>query len=285
MTVASPSASGLPLPTRVITAGQFCWPLGPRVLTRSREVLLRLVLRELQVRYRQTALGVLWALLQPAAAMALFTFVLGQGAGFPSESLPYSVFALSALVVWSYFANCLIHGAVTLVENAEMIRQTAIPRALLPFAVVVSKLVDLAAGFVLLVIWTAVTHPVRPSARWALLPPLLLAGVAFTTGMTLLVSAACVRYRDMRYAVPFLSQIWFFATPIVYSTTIVAPANRWVFLINPVAAWVDATRTILFSHRPLDWLSLGTAVGGGALAFLLGSLYFRRVERTFADVI
>jgi len=270
---------------RVITAGQFAWPLGFAVLAKSREVLYRLVLKELQVRYRQTVLGSAWAVLQPAVAMALFTLVLGRAAGFSSEGLPYSVFSLTGLVVWSYFSNCLIHGAVTLVENAEMIRLSAIPRALLPFAVVLSKLVDLAAGTLLLLVWTAFVYPVHWSARLALLPMLLLGGVAFTTGVTLFVSGVCVRYRDLRYAIPFVAQIWFFATPIVYSATMVSPAGRGLFHANPIAGWVDASRAILFGHRPLDWVGIGVMLAVSVAAFIIGSLYFRSVERTFADVI
>jgi lipopolysaccharide transport system permease protein len=279
------SSSSAPLPVRVITAGQFAWPLGIGVLTRSREVLWRLVLKELQVRYRQTVLGASWAVLQPAVAMILFTLVLGRAGGFSSEGLPYSVFSLTGLVVWTYFSNCLIHGAVTLLENADMIRLSAIPRALLPFAVVLSKLVDLAAGTLLLLVWTAFVHPVHWSARLALLPVLLVGGVAFTTGLTLLVSGICVRYRDLRYAIPFVAQIWFFATPIVYSASMVSPLGRGLFHANPIAAWVDASRAIFFGHRPLDWMSLGVMLAVSFGTFIVGSLYFRSVERTFADVI
>ncbi len=270
---------------QIIEAGQFLWPLTPRIVWNSREILWRFFLRELQIRYRQTVLGFVWAGLQPALAMVIFLVVFGQVAHFSTTELPYSVFALTGLVIWNYFSNCVQHGSTSLVENAELVRQTCFPRAFLPFAVITSKLIDLAVGFVVLFTWSFFIYPTSPKLEWILLPFLIFVGVIFTTGLTLFFSAVCVRFRDMRHVLPFFTQVYFFATPIVYSSSLIHPKFTWTTMVNPLAIWIDATRYIIYGAPVLNPQVCLAATVNAILIFILGSIYFRRVEPLCADVV
>jgi lipopolysaccharide transport system permease protein len=283
MTPASAGGSGSP-PTVHIRPMTRSWrALGIRQILRSHELLYFLVLRTLKLRYKQTAFGVGWAVLQPVLAMLAFTVVFGRFARLPSEGFPYAVFAYTGLVAWTYFANTLTSASSSLVDNERMLTKVYFPRALLPMAHVIAGLVDLAIALVVLLGLLAV-YRVTPSPNiWALpLFVLFAALTALATGLWL--SALNVRYRDVRHAVPFLVQFWLFVTPVAYASSLVpAGWHRW-YALNPMVGVVDGFRWSILG-RPA--LPVGAAISAFVmLLILLGGLsYFRSTERTFADVI
>jgi len=253
-------------------------------LWQSRELVYFLTWRDIKVRYKQTVLGAAWAILQPLLTMIVFSLFFGKLAKVPSDGVPYPLFSYSALVPWTLFAGGVTHSAVRLVSSSNMLRKIYFPRLALPVSTVLASLVDFALAFsVLLVMMPVFGYWPTVNALW--LP--LLAVLAFVTslGVGLWLSAMNVQFRDVRYAVPFLVQLWLFATPIAYPSSLLDEPWRTVYGINPMAGVVEGFR----------WALLGTATGPGpmilvsslvAVALLVsGAFYFRRVERTFADIV
>jgi lipopolysaccharide transport system permease protein len=259
-------------------------PLDLREFAGAHELLYFLVLRSLKLRYKQTALGAAWALLQPLLTMAVFTLVFGRLARLGSDGLPYPVFALAALVPWTYFANALTQASNSLVDQQQMLTKVYFPRLLLPLAAVISGVVDLAISFALLLVVLA-WYDLATSLRLLAAPGfvLLAAASAFAPGMWL--AALNVRYRDVRYVIPFLVQIWLFATPVAYSSGLVPERWRPLYQLNPIASVVDGFRWMVAPDAP--WPGRGLAISVAAVAVLLttGLYFFRRVERSFADVV
>lgn len=248
-----------------------------------RSLLWLLMLRDFRVRHQQTLLGAAWAILQPLLQMSLLTLVFGRLARLDSDGHPYALFVLAALLPWIYFANAVSAASGSLIGAAPVIRRIYFPRIFLPLAATGALLVDVLIGLALLV---AVLPAVGPGVGVRLLAvPLLLAGV-FTValGVGSLLAALSASYRDFRNTVPFLLQLWMFATPIVYSPSIVPERLRWLVWLNPMAGFVEGFRSALLD-RPFDGSALA-ASGGVALAVLLvGLACFHVMERRFADVI
>lgn len=255
----------------------------PGELWAYRSLLWLLVLRDFRVRHQQTVLGALWAVLQPLLQMSILTLVFGRLARLDSDGHPYALFVLAALLPWIYFSGAVSTGAGSLVSAAPVIRRISFPRIFLPLAATAALLVDALIGLGLL----AVALPfVGPGLGPRLLAvPLLLAAVFATAlGVGSLLAALAVSYRDFRNTVPFLLQLWMFATPIVYSPRIVPEDVRWLLWLNPMAGFVEGFRSALL-NRPFDGWALA-ASGAVALAVLLtGLCCFHVMERRFADVI
>jgi lipopolysaccharide transport system permease protein len=257
--------------------------LDLRELWRFRELVFFLALRDVTVRYKQTALGVVWVLLQPLLAMGIFSIVFGQR-GLTTNGVPYPLFVVSALVPWFYFSNATSGASGSIVGNTQLISKVYFPRLAIPLAAVLANLVDLSIGllleFVLLMVFGV-------TLGWHLLAiPLLVVLMVLTAlGVSVWLSALDVQYRDVRYAVPFFIQVWLFATPVIYSATDVPERWRPVLALNPMTGVIEGFRWALLGvgELPLSGLAISTAL----VLFLLGSglLYFRRMERTFADVI
>jgi len=257
--------------------------LGLRQIVAYHELLYFLVLRLVKLRYKQTFFGAAWAVLQPLLTMAAFTLVFGRLARLPSDGLPYALFAYTALVPWTYFANTLTQASNSLVDNERMLTKVYFPRALLPLAPVIGGLLDLAIG-VLVLFGLLAAYGVPPSANiWALPAFVLLAAVtAFAVGLWL--SALNVRYRDVRHAVPFLVQFWLFVTPVAYSSGLVPLRWRAWYGLNPMVGVVDGFRWALLGRPELPGAAAVSALA--VLVLLLGGLsYFGRTEHTFSDVI
>jgi len=258
--------------------------IGLGELWRHRELLYFLTWRDIKVRYKQTALGVAWAVLQPLATMAVFSLFFGRLARMPSEGVPYPLFAFAALVPWTFFANGLMQGANSVVLNQNLVTKIYFPRLAIPIATVLAGAVDLVLSFLLLValmIYYGV--PLSPRMLWIV--PFSLLALTTALGVAFWLAALNVQYRDVRYTVPFLVQFWLFATPIAYPSTLLSEPWRTVYGINPMAGVVEGFR----------WALLGTGAGPGGmvavsavaalLLMLSGAVYFRRMERTFADVV
>lgn len=255
-----------------------------RELWRFRELLFFLVWRDVKVRYKQTALGAAWAVLQPVVAMLIFTLVFGRFADIPSDGVPYAPFVFAGLLAWTYFGQALGTAGMSLVGNANLVTKIYFPRALIPTASVIAPLVDLvvaASALVVLLAWYGIT----PGLAVLLLPAFVLLAVATALGVGLLLAALTVRYRDVPFALPFLVQVWLFATPVVYPLSIVPEGWRPVFALNPMATVVEGFRWALLDRGSPDIVVVATSISV-ALALLVGGLvYFTRFERTFADVI
>jgi lipopolysaccharide transport system permease protein len=249
-----------------------------------RELFLFLTWREVSVRYKQTVLGVAWAIIQPVMSMVVFTVFFGGLAKMPSDGVPYPIFTFAALVPWMLFSNGLTQSANSLVGNANLIRKVYFPRLVAPVATVLSGLVDFILAFIVL-LGMMVYYGLFPTINIAWLPVLVLLALITSLGIGLWFSALNVEYRDVRHAVPFLTQLWLFATPIAYPSSLLLEPWRTLYGINPMVGVVEGFR----------WALLGTDTAGGPMIavstviavviFVGGAFYFRRMEKTFADVV
>jgi lipopolysaccharide transport system permease protein len=273
-----------PTPTVVIQPGRGLWDLGLAALWEYRELLYFLVWRDVKIRYKQTALGVAWAVLQPVLMMAIFTVVFSRLARVPSEGLPYPLFAFVGLLPWTCFAEALSRGSVSVASEAQLIRKIYFPRLLIPLAGVVAPLVDFGIAFILLLgmmIW----YGVVPTVSLLALPGFLLFAVATSLAVSLWLSALNAKYRDVKHTIPFLVQIWLFASPVAYPVSMVPEAWRTLYSLNPMAGVIEGFRWALLGKQSPDFALMAVSAGVVAILLLGGLVYFRHMERSFADVI
>jgi len=279
-----PASTDASLPVTILK------PAGKRVsfglveLWQYRELLYFLVWRDIKVRYKQTVLGASWAIIQPFFTMVVFSLFFGRLAGVPSDDIPYPIFAFSALVVWTFFANGLTMSANSLVGSQNMIKKVYFPRLAVPVATVLSGLVDFVLAFLVL-LGMMVFYGMVPTMNVIWLAPLLLLAVITSLGVGIWTSALNVRYRDIRHAVPFLVQFWLFATPIAYPSSLLDEPWRTLYGINPMVGVVEGFRWALLGTEtaPGPIIAVSSLVAIGLLVG--GTYYFRRMERTFADVV
>lgn len=262
----------------------FSRVLAPHELWRYRELAFQIAARDITVRYRQTALGALWAILQPVGFMVVFSLFFGKLAGVSSDGLPYALFSLAALVPWTFFATSLTLGADSLVVNTQLISRIYFPRIFIPIGVLAAGFVDLAVSLVILLI-IVVAWGFVPTAAILVLPLLILMMVATSLGVTAALSAVNVRYRDIRYVVPFAVQMWLFLSPVAYPSSIVPEPWRVLSAINPMVGVIEGFRwSVLGSgSAPLDLMAVSAVTA--VIALVAGLAYFDRVERSFADLI
>lgn len=259
-------------------------PLKLADLWEYRELLYFLIWRDVKVRYKQTVLGAAWAIIQPFFTMVVFSVVFGRLAKIPSDGLPYPVFAYCALLPWQLFAHALTESGNSLVASQNLITKVYFPRLVIPLAAVLAGLVDFAIAFLVLLAMMAY-YGIAPTAAVATLPLFLLLALTTALGVGLWLSALNVQYRDVRYTIPFLTQFWLFATPVAYPASLVPEPWRAVLGLNPMAGVVEGFRWALLgtAHAPGSMLTVSVVV---VLALLVGGLYyFRRMEKTFADVV
>ena len=272
------------LPVTVIEPSKGWVSLRLGALWRFRELLYFLIWRDVKVRYKQTLLGAAWAILQPLLTMIVFSIFFGKLARMPSDGVPYPLFAYVALVPWTFFANGLTLSSNSLVSNQTLLRKVYFPRLVIPVSAVASGLLDFAIAFVVL-LGLAARYGVTPTANMLWLPVLVLLALVTALGVGLWFAALNVLYRDIQYIVPFLVQVWLYATPIVYPSSLVPERWRTLSAINPMVGVVEGVR----------WTLLGTGTAPGpmilvsaaaALVTLIGGLFFfRRMEKSFSDVV
>jgi lipopolysaccharide transport system permease protein len=272
------------LPTRVIRAHTGWAPLDLAEVWRHRELLLFMAWRDIQLRYRQTALGVAWAVLQPLLTAVVFAVFFGRLGGIPSDGLPYPLFALAGLVPWQLFAFALLQSSTSLVDNQNILRKVYFPRVIVPIASVGAGVLDFLVSFLLLAAAMA-GYGISPSWRVLALAPLVLLALVTALGVGLWLATLNVRYRDVRYTVPFLAQLWLFATPVAYPASIVPERWRPVLGLNPMAGVVEGFRWALLGAGQVSGGLLAVSGTVSCLLLVSGLLYFRRMERGFADVI
>jgi len=272
------------LPVIRIEPARGWFALDLRELWAYRELVAFLIWRDIKVRYKQTVLGVLWAIIQPVGTMVLFTVIFGRLAKLPSDGVPYPIFTLAALLPWQLFSSALLGAATSVVGSAGLITKVYFPRLVVPIAAVAANLVDFGVSLVLLVALMA-WYGVVPTAAVVLLPAFVFLAVvtAFAAGLWL--AALNVKYRDVRYLLPYLTQVLLFASPVAYSTSMIeSPVWRTVYGLNPMAGIIQGFRwALLGAQPPADLILPGVIVTGLLLAG--GLVYFRHTEDTFADVI
>ena len=259
-------------------------PLGLADVWEYRELFYFLIWRDIKVRYKQTVLGAAWAIIQPFFTMVVFSVFFGRLAKIPSDGLPYPLFAYCALLPWQLFAHALTESSNSLVASERLITKVYFPRLVIPLAAVLSGLMDFAIAFLVLLGMMAY-YRIAPTTAVATLPLFILLAVATALGVGLWLSALNVQYRDVRHTIPFLTQFWLFATPIAYPASLVPEAWQALFGLNPMAGVVEGFRWALLgtAHAPGPLLAVSVVV---VLALLVGGLYyFRRMEKTFADVV
>jgi lipopolysaccharide transport system permease protein len=281
---APPGGSGPTPVLRIEPSGR--WPgIGAGELWSHRGLLFFLVWRDIKVRYAQTVLGAGWALLQPVLTMVVFTLIFGRFASIPSDGVPYSVFSLAALVPWTFFSGALTGASTSLVNSANLITKVYFPRLVVPFAPVFAGLVDLAIGMCILFVFM-VAFGIAPAASAVLLIPVLVVAMVLTAiGVGCLLAALNVQYRDVKYVTPFLVQIWMYASPIVYPLSLVPEKYRSIYALNPMVGVVEGFRSVLLQTNPIPWTPVILSVCVGATLAAGGALYFRWIERVFADVV
>jgi len=261
--------------------------LGLRAVWEYRELLFFLVWRDVKVRYKQTALGVLWVVLQPLVSMAIFTVLFGVLLKVPSGDAPYPVFAFAGLLPWNYFSQSLTRASTSLVQSSHLITKIYFPRLVIPLSGVFSSLVDFAISFVVLFV-LMLLYGVTPTARMLLLPALLLLALVTALGFGLWLSALNVKYRDVGYLLPFLIQIWMYLTPVVYGSALIPERYRFLLSLNPMTGVVEGFRWALLGGELESYLSaplLALSVGIALVVLVSGALFFRTTERSFADVV
>lgn len=280
----APAPETHPLPELEIKPpGRFSG-VGLREIWAYRELLYFLTKRELQIRYKQSYLGFGWAILQPVALAFIFALFFGRLAGLSSEGIPYPVFALGGLVPWIFTSGAVTGATGSLVTDANLIGKVYFPRATIPVAKMLSLVIDLVVAFVFLIVF-ALAYGVHLHWTTVAIPAFVLLDFAIVLGVGLYLSALNVRYRDVFVAVPLLMQLWLFVSPVVYSGVLVTGAWQYVYALNPMASVLTGFRWALFgTHSPGLGPTL-VSTGVALLLLLAGSLYFRRVENYFADVI
>jgi lipopolysaccharide transport system permease protein len=273
-----------PRTIRLQPTSGFSRVLAPRELWRYRELALQIAVRDITVRYRQTALGAAWAVLQPVGFMVVFSLFFGRLAGVSSNGLPYPLFALSALVPWTYFSNAVLIGSESLVSNSALVSKVYFPRIFVPAGVVFAGLVDLGISFAILIV-IVLAWGFVPSAAILLLPLLVAIAIAAALGVSAALSAINVRYRDIKYVVPFAIQMWLFATPIAYPSSLIDEPWRTVSAINPMVGVVEGFRWATLGTGEAPLAQIGVSLASACLLLVAGLAYFDRVERGFADFV
>jgi lipopolysaccharide transport system permease protein len=253
-------------------------------LWRYRELLAFLTWRDVKVRYKQTALGAAWAVLQPLAMMAVFSLFFGRVAAAPASGVAYPLFVFAGLLPWSFFANAISSAGQSVVGSQNLVTKVYFPRLIIPVGAIGAGLVDFAVAFGILLV-LMLYYGAVPGLSLLLVLPILLGLVTAALGVGVLLSALTVAYRDFRYVVPFLVQFWMFATPSIYlQADAVSPRWRALLPLNPAHGLIANFRQAVLG-QPLDLYALAVSLAAGFALLLAGCLYFRRVERTFADVI
>ena len=285
-TAAGEQAERSPAPEtiRLQATSGFGRVLAPKELWRYRDLAFQIAARDVTIRYRQTAFGAAWAILQPLALMAIFTLIFGRFAGISSDDLPYWIFSLVALVPWLFFANAFLLGSESLVMNQALISKIYFPRIFIPAGVVAAGCVDFTVSLAIMLTIVLIAGFVPPLAILAL--PLLIAIAIMTAlGAGAGLSAVNVRYRDVRYIIPFATQIWFFITPIVYPNSTLDEPLRTLSAINPMVGVVEGFRWAVLGAGSAPWDLIGISFASACVLLFVGLSYFDRVERSFADLI
>lgn len=251
---------------------------------RYRELLFFLVWRELKIRYKQAAIGAGWAIIQPLFAVLIFTVIFGNFAKIPSDGIPYAVFAFAAMLPWTYFAEALRRGGTGLVDDSDLIRKIYFPRLIIPLAAVITPMVDFLLSFLVLLV-LLVWYGIMPTWNVVFLPLFLVVAMILALAVGLWLGPINVRFRDVKHTLPFLIQIWMYASPVVYPVSIVPERWKLLYSLNPMVGVIEGFRWALLGKENPDFQAIGLSGSLVLLVLLSGIVYFKKMERSFADVI
>jgi lipopolysaccharide transport system permease protein len=254
-----------------------------RELWRYRDLFFFLVWRDIKTRYAQSILGVGWAIIQPVFTMIVFTIVFGNLAKVNSEGVPYAIFSYTALVPWTYFSTSLTSSSTSLVSASNMITKVYFPRLVIPIAPVLGKLVDFGISLLILfglMLWFGI----MPTLASLAIPLLILLMMLTATGVGMWLTALAIQYRDIRYGLNFFVRLLMYASPVIYATSSIPEQYHWLYALNPMVGVIEGFRAALLGTKPMpwDWIWIGTLMA--LIFFVTGALYFKRMERVFADV-
>lgn len=254
-----------------------------RELWRYRDLFFFLVWRDIKTRYAQSVIGIGWAVIQPLFSMVVFTVIFGNLAKIDSEGVPYAIFSYTALVPWTYFSSSLNASSASLISSKGMITKVYFPRLIIPIAPVLSKLIDFGIALLILVgmmFWFKTTPTV-----WAFFLPLLILLMIFTaTGMGMWITALAIQYRDVKYGMNFFVKLLMYATPVIYPASNIPEKYQFFYALNPMVGVIEGFRSALLGTNPMPWESIGIGTAVAVFFFITGALYFKRMERIFADV-
>ncbi|MBU1693747.1 MAG: ABC transporter permease [Verrucomicrobia bacterium] len=270
-------------PTLVIEPHRGWLRVNWRELWAYRELLYFLTWRDVKVRYKQTVLGFLWAFLQPFIKLVVFSVIFGKLARIDSEGYPYPIFLYAGLLPWQFFSEALTRSSVSVLGSGSLVTKVYFPRLLVPLSSVGGCLVDFAIEFLIL-FGLMFYYNVAPTLAMLWVVPLVLLTVLAALGAGVFFSSLTVTFRDVRYIIPFLVQIWMYVTPVIYPVTVLPARWQWVILLNPMSGLVDAWRSAILG-KPIVWPNLGVSFAVIVAVFIFGLYYFRKMERQFADVI
>jgi lipopolysaccharide transport system permease protein len=271
------------VPTLVIRPPRKWVPIDFSELWSYRELLYFFVWRDVKIRYKQTGLGVAWAVIQPLFTMVIFSVIFGGFAQIPSEGIPYPLFTLAALLPWQLFSEGMTRSTTSMVTNANIMTKVYYPRLIMPIAGILSPLVDFLVAMVILVLMMAY-YGFVPTANVVFLPAFVLLALATSLGVGLWLSALNVQYRDFQYTVPFLIQIWLYASPVVYATSLIPEQYRLLYGLNPMAGVIEGFRWALLGTDPPSGV-IGLAVVVVLVLLVSGAFYFKKMEQYFADIV
>jgi lipopolysaccharide transport system permease protein len=271
------------VPTIVIRPPRKWVPVDFRELWEYRELLYFFTWRDVKLRYKQTGLGIAWAVIQPLFMMVVFTLFFGGLAKIPSDGVPYPLFSLSALLPWTLFAEGMARSTVSMVQNANIMTKVYFPRLIMPIASILSPFVDFCVAFVILIIMMAY-YGFVPTLNVIFLPLLVVFAMMTSLAVGLWLSALNVQYRDFQYTIPFLIQIWLFASPVVYPASMLPQSWQFIYALNPMSGVIEGFRWALLGTNPpslMIFISLGVVIA----LLISGVFYFRRMEQYFADIV
>jgi lipopolysaccharide transport system permease protein len=271
-------------PALVIRPTKGWVALNIRELWKYRDLLWILIVRDLKLLYKQTALGAVWVVLQPLIAAAIFAVIFGLFARLPSDGVPYLLFVFCGLTVWTYFSHALQRAGNSLVSASQLISKVYFPRLIIPLAHTLGAIVDLVVTFAVLLVLMG-TYGYMPSLRLLVLPAFLLLMISTATGVALWFSALSVKYRDCRSALPYFVQVWMYASPVIYPVSMVPAQWRPLYALNPVVGFIEGFRWAVLGRSAINTHILGITIIMSVLALMTGLFFFRRVERRFADFI
>ena len=277
------SKGELRVPTVKIRPPKKWVPINFSELWQYRELIYSFVARDVKIRYKQTALGFLWAIIQPLFLMVVFTLFFGNLAKVPSEGIPYPLFSFAALIPWTLFAEGITRSTTSMVSNANIMTKVYFPRLIMPIASILSPLVDFAIAFVILIIMMAYYGYV-PTMAIILLPAFIILAIMTSLAVGLWLSALNVKYRDFQYTIPFLIQIWLFASPVVYPASMLPQSWQFIYALNPMVGVIEGFRWALLGTNPPEAMIL-VSVGVVILLLIGGLFFFKRMEQYFADVV
>ena len=278
------TVAGLPDEPLVVIEPNKGWSaLDLRDLWAFRELLYFLTWRDVKVRYKQTELGVAWAIIQPLFTMLIFTLFFGRLAGVPSDNVPYPIFAFTGLLAWTFFSNAITNSGNSLVGSAHLITKVYFPRMIIPGAAVAAGLVDFAIAFVILVL-LMIYYGVGITLNILMFPVMVVLTTLLALGTGMWLSALNVKYRDVRYALPFMVQLWMYLSPVIYPTSFLPAKLRSLLLLNPMTGIIEGYRSALFG-RPFNWIALAVSTAITLILLIYASYSFRRMEKSFADIV